>query len=322
MIQNVLHEPNLVAHYQKEYLTLLNYYEQIVRPSIFVKYYNISLSSVYDENSFSTYDYYNSSNIKFNIYDFTPLFFMQTVNNRPMHEDNKTGYSLQTQAGMVVNTIERPRYNDLIEFYEPIRKSHEIFRVINFTTVTNMLHSNPSSEWFELEVEYAPIENTSKLNILNQYVYDLSEEKNIPIELYRKKISKLENINILLNELSTYYFKNWDIYVLDYNLIPIATNDLIYLVKQNYLNKYKRLIENIKTPYGIQYYLQKLPYYDKNPFLNLNSYDNYLDVYNIKEKNVEKYHWKNINEYNNELEKIFYLSNQLAQEVEYGPFTS
>jgi len=322
MIQNVLHEPNLVAHYQKEYLTLLNYYEQVIRPSIFIKYYNISLSSIYDENSFSTYDHYSSSNIKFNIYEFTPAFFMQTINNRPMHEDNRTGYSLQAQAGLVVNTIERPRYNDLIEFYQPIRKSYEIFRVINFTTVTNMLHSSPSSEWFELEVEYAPIENTSKLNILNHYVYDMSEEKNILLSEYRKKISHLENINNLLNELLYYYFKNWDIYVLDYNLIPIATNDLIYLVKQNYQNKYKKLIENVKTPYGMKYQLNKFPYYDENPFFDLKEFDNYIEVYNIKNQEIEEYYWKNINKHENELEKIFHLSNQLAQEVKYGPLTS
>lgn len=316
MIDNVLHEPNLVSYYQKEYLTLLNYYEQVSRPSIFIKYYNINMSSVYNEDSFSTYDYYTNSNIKFDIYEFTPVFFIQTVNNRPMYEDDKTGFSLQSQSGVVVNTIPRPKFNDLIEFYQPIRKSYEIFRVVNFTTVTNMLHSDPSSEWFELELEYAPIENCQQLNILNHYVYDLTLEKNITLDQYKEKLSKLELLEKTLSEINNYYLKNWDAYVLDYQYVPVALNELIYILKKNYSEKYKRIIEKYKLPYGFKTITNNpLPYYEKNPFFDLQQYDNIIDVFNLDSKEFEQYYWKDRSKYDNELEKLFYYSYQLAQMI-------
>lgn len=312
MITNILHEPNLIAYYQKEYLSLLNYYEQTVRPSIFVKYYNINLESEYEDKLFSTYDYYQLSNIKFDIYEFTPLFFSQTVSNRPIHEDDKAGFSLQAQTGMVVNTIERPRFNDLIEFYQPIRKSYEIFRVINFSTVTSMLHSDPSSEWFELELEYAPIESTNKLNILNHYVYDLSLEKNILLEDYTNKIKKLEEVDNLLKQINQYYSKYLDLYIID-NLIPIATNELIYLLKQNYKDKFKRLLDHYKTPYGFNYIVKKLPYYEQNPFFKLSKFDNDMDLFDYKANKFETYRWDERDKYDNDLEKLFYDSYQLSQ---------
>jgi hypothetical protein len=314
VIEHVLHEPNLVSHYQKEYINLLNYYNQVNRPSLFVKYYNISLSSTYEEKSFSTYDHYMVSDIKFNIYEYTPLFFAQTINNRSNYQDDNSGFSLQTQSGVIVNTIKRPRINDLIELYQPIENSFEIFRVMNFNTVTTLLHSDPSTEWFELEIEYAPIETTQSLKILNHYIYDLSDEKNILLTEYKQKIMILQKIDEILKKINKYYSKQLDLYLLDFKYIPISLNDLIYLLKTKFSSKFKRLIEAYKTPYGFKYHTSlPLPYYETNPLFNLKEYDNYIDVFNLETKEIEQIYWENVNKYNTELEELFYNSYQLSK---------
>jgi len=313
-IKHVLHEPNLVSHYQKEYIGLLNYYNQILRPSLFVKYYNISLSSTYEEKSFSTYDHYMLSDIKFNIYEYTPLFFAQTISNRSAYQDDNSGFSLQTQSGFIVNTIKRPRINDLIELYRPIQNSYEIFRVMNFNTVTNLLHSDPSTEWFELEVEYAPIEDTQKLKILNHYIYDLSLEKNILLDEYKQKISTLKELEVILKEINKYYSKKLDYYLLDFRYVPIPLNDLMVLIKTIYSNKFKKLIEDYKYPYGFKYYTGlELPYYERNPFFDFDNYDNYVDVFDLETKEIQQIYWEDVTKYNNELEKSFYYSYALSK---------
>ena len=158
---NVLKEPTLVTDLQKEYIKLINYYTQIVRPSVFVRYYNINIESIYDEKNFSTYDYYNKSNIIFDIYELTPAYFIQAVNNRSTYSEDYTGFTLDSNSVIAVNTIHRPKLNDLIVFYQPFEKSKEIFKVVNLSTSTALLHAN--TKWFELELDYAPIESISNL---------------------------------------------------------------------------------------------------------------------------------------------------------------
>jgi len=313
-ISNIYHEPNLVAYLQKEYINLVNYYEQVSRQSIFVKYYNINMSSIYEDKSFSTYDHYSSSNIQFDIYEFTPAYFLQAVTNRATYGEDSAGHVLEGNSSIVINTIKRPRINDLIKFYKPV-ESNEIFRVIGLSTPSNLLHSNPSSEWFELELEYAPIETTDGLNFLHHYVYDLSEEKNITLEQYKKTINILEQIERILTQIvNSYYTKYQDLYIVENTYIPIALNELIYKIKKDYSYKFKRIIEKCKSPYGFQYYTNlSIPYYDENPLFHLNQYDNYLDVFNILTKETENIYWSDLNSNNNELEKSFSLAYQLAQ---------
>lgn len=64
---NVVNEPHLVRLYQEEYLRLINYYSNIKRPSIFVKYYSQNLASSPGANiPLSTYDTYTKTE---NIWD-------------------------------------------------------------------------------------------------------------------------------------------------------------------------------------------------------------------------------------------------------------
>lgn len=313
-ISNIYHEPNLVTRLQKEYIDLINYYDQVNRQSIFIKYYNINMGSVYDDQSFSTYDVYSASNIKFDIYEFTPAYFLQAITNRTMYGEDKAGHVLDGNSSLVLNTIHRPRINDLVRLYDPI-ESDEIFRVIGFSTPVNLLHSSPGSEWFELELEYAPIEHTGNLNILNHYVYDPSEEKNIDLNTYKEKIKKLNEFDEILKQISgSYYTKHQDLYVIDDMYVPIALNDLIYEIKKDYSYKFKRIIESHRSPYGFPHHTGlSLPYYDKNPFYYLDTHDNQLEVFNLTTNEFENYRWSSLDSNENELERSFSLTHQLAQ---------
>jgi hypothetical protein len=69
-------------------------------------------------------------------------------------------------------------------FYGPIA-SGEIFRVRNFRTPINALHSEPKLNWFEIDLEYAPIKQPESLKYAQHYVYDLSQEKYIIYNEYK-----------------------------------------------------------------------------------------------------------------------------------------
>ena len=226
---NIYFEPNLVSKYQKEYLDLINYYSQVTRNSIFLKYYNINMTSVYEDKLFSTFDKYNSSNILFDIYEFTPAFFSQSVSNRSTYDEMLAGDAMKGVSNIVTTTIDRPRINDLISFYPPINGSEEIFQVNDITTATSMIHSMSKTNWFELDLEYAPIEDLNSLNIKDHYVYDLSLEVYITLAEYKEKIKILNNISEILPLVLPFYNKILDVYMYD-NKIPLAFNDILDLI--------------------------------------------------------------------------------------------
>jgi hypothetical protein len=79
---SALYDPQSVQMYHNEYLKLINYYMNTKRPSTFVRYFNINIdNSIYDEKTDATYDLYHVSNIRFNLYDFTPSFYLAPVLN-------------------------------------------------------------------------------------------------------------------------------------------------------------------------------------------------------------------------------------------------
>jgi hypothetical protein len=274
MFPNVLHESNLVKSLQSEYLNLINYYTQVVRPSVFIKYFNISLESVYNEKSFSTYDSFIYSNIFFDLYDLTPAYFIQALNNRSDYSEDKAGMNLDSNTVIAVNTLKRPKINDLIMFYQPFHKSKEIFKVINLSTSTVLLHAN--TEWFELELDYAPIEDVTHLKISNHYVYDLSIEDYITYEKYTNKINKLNQLTTILDKIKPLYHYHLDVYTQD-NLIPLKLNNLLYDIKKDYSTKYKRILDSYKTPLGL---------------LNLNLLNNYNhnQYYDYITKEIKELH--------------------------------
>jgi len=314
-MQSALYDPQIVQSYHTEYLSLINYYMNTKRPSTFVRYFNIDIdNSIYDDKLDATYDLYHVSQIKFNIYDFTPSYYLAPVVNAAANVPDLRGQMMDATSSIVVYSIESPRIHDLLMFYGPVG-SGEIFRVTGLRTPVNAVHSTPTVRWFELELEYAPITTTQELKILNHFVYDLSEEKYISYTDYQEFTKSVARCEKILDELVKYYDPYYDLYQSN-QLAPVEVNEIIIFFKKIYAIKYKRIFEKYNLPYGyldkmnfIQIYdsVSQLPYVPGNYI-----YHNYNLVTNL----VEDYTWSiSHTTVENDIDNLFFLSFQLLQEA-------
>lgn len=310
---NSLYDPQLVQNYHSEYLKLIKYYSNIKRPSSFIRYYNIDIdNSTYDEKLEATYDMYHISNIRFNLYDFTPSFYLAPVLNASGNVSDLRGQMLDATTSIVTYSIEKPRIHDLVMFYSPV-KSDEIFRVTNFRTPVNAIHSDPSLTWFEIDLEYAPLADVIQLKLLNHYVYDLSEEVYITYADYIKFMELLKNLEILLKQITAFYDNYNDLYQYE-QLVPVEVNELLIFFKRTYAVKFKRILEQFLLPYG---YLDnmnfQMVYSNVNELLYIPGNYTY-HVYNLVTKQVEDYTWSiSHTEDQVGLDELFLLSFRLLQ---------
>lgn len=315
-MNSALYDPQSVQSYHNEYLKLINFYMNTKRPSTFVRYFNIDIDqSTYDEKLEATYDLYHVSHLKFNVYDFTPSYYLAPVVNAAANVPDLRGQMMDATSSIVVYTIASPRIHDLLMFYGPVA-SGEIFRVTGLRTAVNAVHSNPNVRWFELELEYAPITTTQELKIISHYVYDLSDEKYVPYNDYQEFIRKINVFETILDQLMVYYDPYNDLYQYG-QLAPVEANEVIIFFKKLYTAKFKRIYEKYKFPYG---YLDKMNY---NPmYLSVSSLPfvlgNYTyHVYNLFTKTVEDYTWTITKERptSEGVDRILWLAYQLLVEA-------
>ncbi|HQF36907.1 MAG TPA: hypothetical protein PLL26_04685 [Candidatus Dojkabacteria bacterium] len=312
-MQSALYDPQIVQSYHDEYLRLINYYMNTKRPSVFVRYFNIDIDqSIYDDKLEATYDLYHVSQIKFNIYDFTPSYYFAPVVNAAANVPDLRGQMMDATSSIVVYSIASPRIHDLLMFYGPVT-SGEIFRVSGLRTAVNAVHSNPNVRWFELELEYAPITTTQELKILNHYVYDLTEERYISYDDYIAFTKKLNDCEAILDQLMVYYDSYNDLYQSN-QLAPVEVNEAIIFFKKLYASKYKRVYEKYNLPYG---YLDKVNFTQiyssiiSLPFV-LGNYT--YHVYNLATNVIDEYSWSITHkDTENDLDKMFLLTYQLLR---------
>jgi len=272
MLQSILHETKYVQDVYSEYLNFINRYQNLNRQGVFLKYYNIDLiESTYEKNIESTYDIYNISDIKFNLYEMCPAFFIQPLVNRVNNVSDVKGQFFDATSSVVLYTIKTPQINDLITFYNPV-KSDEILRVNSISVATNSFYSPANLKWFELELEYAPVK-IENIKIREKYIYDLSLEKYIYYDTYVSKLSLFNNIIKKLDLLSIYYNSRYDIYKLN-NIVPNILNEIFIYLKKNYSNNFNRILDKYLLPYGYE------------SLNNVNLINNLLD---IKKQNIIPY---------------------------------
>jgi len=316
MSHSALYDPQLVKGYHSEYLNLIKFYMNTKRPSVFVRYFNIDLdNSIYDDQLDATYDLYHVSNIKFNVYDYTPTYYLAPIVNTASNVPDLRGQSMDASSSIVTYTIESPRIHDLVMFYGPV-SSGEIFRVTGLRTAVNAVHSTAASaNWFELELEYAPIKTTQELKIIKHFVYDLSNEGYAPYDEYQEYLRKIDKCDQILGQLSAYYDPYYDMYLAD-GFAPVETNEAILFFKKFFAEKFKRIYEKYKLPYG---YLDKLLFQqvyvkvEDLPFV----YGNYsFKVFNISTNTIENYEWSVTQpEPLTEVDKMLKLTLQFLQEA-------
>ena len=284
-MQTSLSDPYLISQYHREYLTLINHYDNFKRPGMFVRYYNINFNES-DRHPVvqSTFDLYGASNINFDIYELTPTYNFAPVINSTTYLPEKKGQTYDGVSSLTIYTIKTPHVHDLVTFYDPV-KSGEIFRVINIRTSINAYYSDPKITWYEMDLEVAPLKDTSILKIANHYVYDLHKEAYHNYNDYNAKMSFIEAVNGKISQIRQFYSRNLDLYYAD-SMIPMISNFTINYFKDisSSNDNAVRVFNDLEKAYG---------FLDRFPDLAAN-YDytqETISVYNLTTKEIEDYEW-------------------------------
>ena len=285
---SALSDPKLISEYHQEYLKLINTYDSFKRPSIFVKYFNINYDmSTRRSDTDTTFDIYNKSGIVFDIYDLTPTYNIAPVVNASSFSMEKKGQMFEGVSSIVTHTIHTPRIDDLISFYSPI-KSEEIFRVNNLRAVINAIYSNPPVEWYELDLETAPIMTTDNLKIYNHYVYDIHDKKYLLYDDYKRKTILLSRVNELISQFKKYYSKIYDCYFIKRTEVPLITNQIILDFKNKFRNTW--MFGELAKPYSFENVIKSDPRYptEEPEYDHIHVYDLIKKEFKqiIKESNV------------------------------------
>ena len=250
-MKTVLDEPRLIQEYSTELFRLTNYYSNLKRTAIFVKYYNLAMDeSPRKDVTLETYDDYIKTQNRWNIYELTPVQIMGAIQNTPENAIDLKGHSILSATTMQLYTIDNPRIGDLVTFYKP-SKSEEVLRVVGIRMQLNSNYSTEPMKFYEVDLETAPIKYSNVPQLLkhNHFVYDLTIERNVEYTYYKEYIQQMKKLEELLEELKPYYLHQHDFYGADGSAV-CEVNELMYFVKAKFNNKYYRLFENVRSPYG------------------------------------------------------------------------
>lgn len=258
MYENIFAETLYIEKLYGEYISTVNRYQNVNRPSIFGRYLNINKdASTFNADNNSVFDRYNSG-IQYDIYDYTPLFFTSQVLNDASDNSDMKGQQFAGPLNVTIYTIEKPRIEDLLIFNRPPQKGIEIFRVNNIRASINAMESSPNANWFELTLEYAPLVDINKLNFLNHYAYSLPLQKYIFATEFERHLKDTEKMAEMLTSFQAQSFnQKYEVFTFvneDGRVIaPLLENHIIY----NFLafkSQYQDHFNNIYRPYGCHYH--------------------------------------------------------------------
>lgn len=194
--------------YHREYLKLINRYQDITRHSIFCIYFNISDNvSIFDQNTTANYgssDY----GIVYNKYQMTPVYEIGEERNSIELDKNKEGLQFTGDLRLITYTIRDPKVGDLVIF--PYDKQNlSIFRV-NTITIVSGTKKSKTNHFFELNLEYAPIKTIDNLQINMDYIYDSNRSIYVTKEQF---LSFMNDISELSKKLKDHNFdKSYELY--------------------------------------------------------------------------------------------------------------
>jgi hypothetical protein len=302
------------SKYFEEYLSLIYKYRNIFRQSNFIKYYNLNIDkSIFNENTDSTYTPYTYTGLVYDVYEYTPTLYFGGIQNTETFEQDTIGKNFPAMTSVTVYTIDHPNVNDLIQLYSPYNKQ-EIFRVSGVRLQTGIINSPIQNKLkiFELDLEYAVINDIETLNINDVYVYDITLQKNLPVNEFQQRISSINSVLDISNSLNQYYNNLKDLYCAD-NYAPCYTNELLIEIKRKYNIDYNRIFECLYLPYFYdehyerQYTLEELLQLDPDS-------DGYVYCYNLLTGELEQVDYPNDNY--TALNNLIELTNQLRTACE------
>lgn len=256
MFENALYETPYVEQIYTEYLSFINRYNNLQRKSIFCRYYNINKNaSSFNKETGVVFDRYNSG-VLYDLYDYTPLHAMTNIVNESANEEDMAGQKFIANADITTYTIKEPRIEDLVVFNNKPLDGSEIFRVSNIRASINSMNSSPNINWFQCSIEYAPIIDVSKINILNHYVYCLPMQKYLFHDDFTRFVKNVQTFNKILTNFEKSWFDNYqELYFININgerFFPKYENKILYefLAKKNFLSDQ---FANIKRPYSVSH---------------------------------------------------------------------
>lgn len=256
MFDNNIVETLYVEKLYTFFLQTVNRYHNIERKSVFCRYLNINPSaSGYDLNSAGTFDRYNSG-VQYDLYEYTPLYYSSQVVNESTDVSDMKGQMFQGSLSVITYTIKTPHIEDLIIFNRAPQIGTEIFRVDHIRASINAMDSTPNVNWFELTLEYAPLVEFNKLNILNKYAYTMPMQKYISISDFSRLVNDTTRfVEIWKQFITESYDKNSELYTYTYNgnvYAPLAENQIIYKFLAT-KNEFQDHFNNVPRPYGVKY---------------------------------------------------------------------
>lgn len=247
----VLDEPRLIQEYNSELYRLVNFYSNVKRTANFVRYYNLAMKeSPRKDITLETYDDYIKTQNVWDVYELTPMQIVSAIQNSPENAIDLKGHTIMSATTMQLYTIDNPRIGDIVTFYKPA-ESEEVLRVVNIRMQLNSNYSTVPLKFYEVDLETAPIkfDNLSQLLKNKHYVYDLAIERNVEYSIYKEYIQQMKSLETVLEEVNQYYLPQHDFYGIGGEVV-CEMNELMYFVKGKFNNKYYRLFEKVRSPYG------------------------------------------------------------------------
>lgn len=258
MFDYIFPESQLVSGYYGEYLEFIKRYENFNRQGIFCRYINVNkAASNFNAEATATQDRYNSG-IRYDVYDLTPTFIMSQLVDEMQETSDLTGQMIQGMTQATIYTIKEPRIDDIMIFKYAPQKGEEIFRVNHIRSMVHAMRSSPNVNWFEVNLEYAPMIDTSKIQYINHYIYNLSQERYLLYNDFERMINDTQLMNQYLKHLSehNYSLKHEMYYYVDSNgrkIIPIKLNKILYDFLTSDRKHYTHMFNNVRRPFGIRF---------------------------------------------------------------------
>jgi len=270
-----------IQKYYENYFKVINQYKDITRHSLFCLYLNINKSaSIYHKDIDSTYTKHYSG-INYDSFDFTPLHSVDPITNTSQIDQASTGYKFVGESKVVTYSIKTPQIGDLILFPYTTVNNSEIYRVKEISVPLNA-RNDDKNYFFQLSIEYAPMKETTKLKILNSYVYLANEGVHLLKQDYIELLRDFSQLDSLLK--SSSFNAKYELYFKIYDNKLLASLDENYIIYE-FLKKYRNYLSlYINVPFGIlnfNTYSDLLHDLETNEILNKNDLDLNLDLTKI-----------------------------------------
>jgi hypothetical protein len=308
MLTNSLQDIQYVGSYYDEYLTQIDRYKNLKRPSIFCRYLKLNkTASNFNIETEGTHDrFYNG--VYYDCYEYTPLYLLSPIVNNSVDSQDKIGRMFDGTTEAVVYTIDQPTHNDIIVFpYAPNSILGEVFRVKEVSVSLNSL--NKGVKYSKVILEKTSVEQ-NLLKYINTYVYILPLEKYIFSQKYTEVIKEYSRLQEIFSILMNKFDEKNELYYYEFNnfkISPLKINKTIYNFLSNVKNN-SRYFNNVRLPFGVLEYNS----IDSNNGLDLKlnkltdlNYDNSPILLNNEEFLNKLIFKTNIPLYNNVIDRNF-----------------